>query len=66
MNVEAMRKEILKMYPGPNWKHKVLNMRESQVMAVYFSMTKRGQKPIKKDKSQMTIYDYDKEGRPKR
>lgn len=66
MNVEAMRKEILKMYPGDGWKNKVFRMGENQVMAVYFSMTKRGQKPIKKNRSQMTIFDYDKEGRPKR
>lgn len=65
MNVSEMRNYILKMYPGPKWTEKVNGMRDDQVMAVYYSMKKKGQKPIsdKPDIRQATIYDYDEEGR---
>ena len=66
MDVKNMRDYILKMYPGPNWIAKVAKMNDDQVMAVYFSMKKKGQKPIsdKPNKRQLTIYDYDEKGRP--
>ena len=64
MDVQAMRDYILKMYPGPRWVEKVARMKDSQVMAVYYSMKNKGQKPVsnKPDKRQLTIYDYDEEG----
>jgi len=63
MDVAQMRKHILKMYPGPRWSEKVALMKDSQVMAIYFSMKKKGQQPIKESKErQATIYDYDEEG----
>ena len=37
MNVELMRSEITKVYPGKNWKTKVKNMSDVQVIAVYHS-----------------------------
>lgn len=63
MDISAMRNYILKMYPGPRWVDKVAHMNDNQVMAVYFSMKKKGQKPIKETKErQATIYDYDEDG----
>ena len=35
MNVETMRSEIAKVYPGDSWKHKVKALPEYQVIAVY-------------------------------
>lgn len=59
MDVSKMRDHISKMYPGDSWKHKVANMRDNQVMAVYFSMKKKGQEPIKENKKerQLTLSD---------
>lgn len=37
MKVELMRSEITKVYPGKNWKTKVKNMSDVQVIAVYHS-----------------------------
>ena len=63
MDISAMRNYILKMYPGPRWTDKVAHMSDNQVMAVYFSMKHKGQKPIKESKErQATIYDYDEDG----
>ena len=39
MNVQQMRDEISKAY---TWKNKVKKMTDKQVMAIYFSMKKRG------------------------
>ena len=65
MDVKQMREYILGMYPGDKWVYKVAHMSDNQVMAVYFSMKKKGQKPIedKRNKKQLTIFDYDSEGR---
>ena len=68
MDVNGMRDYILRMYPGPAWVEKVAHMRDDQVMAIYFSMKEKGQQPIKEDKRkkkerQLTIFDYDEEGR---
>ena len=64
-NINEMRNYILEMYDGPKWVEKVAHMRDNQVMAVYYSMKKKGQKPVssKPDIRQATIYDYDEEGR---
>lgn len=65
MTVRDMRDYILSMYPGERWTHKVAEMDDNQVMAVYFSMKKKGQQPIKENKKekQLSIFDYDEEGR---
>lgn len=65
MDVKQMREYILGMYPGDKWVYKVAHMNDNQVMAVYFSMKKKGQKPVedKRNKKQLTIFDYDSEGR---
>lgn len=65
MTVRDMRDYILSMYPGEGWAHKVAKMDDNQVMAVYFSMKKKGQQPIKENKKekQLSIFDYDEEGR---
>lgn len=57
MDVKRMREYILGMYPGENWARKVARMGDNQVMAVYYSMKKKGQKPIKKNKKQLTLND---------
>ena len=64
MDVGAMRDYILSMYPGPKWTEKVAHMKDDQVIAVYYSMKRKGQKPIsdKPNKRQLTIYDYDEDG----
>ena len=51
MNVETMRSEIAKVYPGDRWKYKVKAMPEYQVIAVYHDFQKTGRfehKVIKK------------------
>lgn len=64
MTVDAMRSYILQMYPGESWKRKVYNMRDSQVMAVYFSFKNKNKEPIKgSNEKQITIFDYDSKGR---
>lgn len=65
MTVREMRDYILSMYPGERWAYKVAHMDDNQVMAVYFSMKKKGQQPIKENKKekQLSIFDYDEEGR---
>lgn len=40
MNVETMRREIEKIYPGPSWKKRVREMPENQVVAVYHNFKK--------------------------
>lgn len=64
MDISSMRNYILKMYPGPKWIDKVAHMRDDQVIAIYFSMKKKGQQPIKETKKekQLTIFDYDEDG----
>lgn len=59
MDVRNMRDYILKMYPGDRWKDKVARMADSQVMAIYFSMKRKDQKPVKENKKekQLTIWD---------
>lgn len=59
MDVKHMKEFILKMYPGDGWKHKVNGMPDNQIMAVYFSMKNKGQKPIKENKreKQLTLND---------
>ena len=37
MNVELMRSEIAKAYPGDDWKKRVKRMSDEQVIAVYHS-----------------------------
>ena len=65
MDVKQMREYILGMYPGDKWVYKVAHMSDNQVIAVYYSMKKKGQKPVedKRNKKQLTIFDYDSEGR---
>ena len=64
MDIEFMRSYVLSMYPGPKWAEKVACMPDRQIIAVYYSMKKKGQKPIsdKPNKRQLTIYDYDEDG----
>jgi hypothetical protein len=36
VSVELMRKAILKVYPGEKWVHKVSNMSDRQIIAIYY------------------------------
>ena len=44
LSVNAMRKELIKMYPGYTWKQRVLNMPENQIIAVYQRKIREGTK----------------------
>jgi len=35
LSVNAMRKELIKMYPGYRWKQRVSSMSDGQVVAIY-------------------------------
>ena len=72
MTVDRMREEIIKVYPGPGWRKRVLQMKENQVIAIYKSMSrgdvfrKKAKEQKKKEKMkeqgvQMTIWDFMKE-----
>jgi hypothetical protein len=73
MTTDEKRLAIARVYPGKKWEDKVMNMSESQVIAVYLSFEKCGtfnrkftkfdkcfQKPDKKKKEdvkQLSIFD---------
>ena len=44
MNVDLMRAEIAKEYPGDNWEKKVKRMPDKQVLAVYHSFRDKERK----------------------
>ena len=51
MTVSQMRAAVHEAYSGNGWGHKVANMSDIQVRAVYFSLLDRGMldnKPVKK------------------
>ena len=61
MTVEAMRTYISGMYHSDRWLRRVKLMEDRQVIAIYRTMMKRGQKPQKKRNEtktqQITIFD---------
>lgn len=62
MNVVEMRKAIAKVYSGWEWKRKVLNMDEGQVIAVYHAFEHRGlltNKPAPVPQKEPVTYDLD-------
>lgn len=69
MNIEQMRVYIAAAYPGKKWKDKCYAMHDTQVVAVFRSLTERKAREIKayrKDSKpkkldagyQFTIFDY--------
>lgn len=42
MPVEKMRSEIMLVYPGDKWKHRVKHMHPNQVIAIYRSFQRNG------------------------
>ena len=48
MSVEQMRAFIAKEYDGQRWKDKVFRMSDGQVIAVYYSLLKKGDKNVKR------------------
>lgn len=35
MSIEQMRNEVMKLYPGPYWQKRVMNMTDAQIFAIY-------------------------------
>lgn len=50
MDIQTMRYELLDEYPGDGWKQKVRRMPDYQVFAIYKSIRKRKEKPVKANK----------------
>lgn len=44
MNVELMRAEIIKEYPGASWAFKVRHMHPNQVIAIYYAFQRKHEK----------------------
>ncbi len=42
MTIEQMKMRIFEVYPGPAWKAKVQEMANDQIIALYYSLVKRG------------------------
>ena len=42
MSKEQMKKEILKVYPGPTWAFKVEKMSDKQIYSVYMRFLNQG------------------------
>lgn len=42
MNVDQMRKEIAKVYPGEAWQRKVDSMYDDQVIAIFYKFERDG------------------------
>lgn len=61
-NIEDMRGYVMDAYPSMNWKRKVSDMSDPQVVAVYHSLLgrKKKEEPKKEEPKfrQMTIFDY--------
>jgi len=66
MTTEQMRSRLEKAYPGPRWRLRVMEMPESQVIAVYKSMLETDRftkkKRLKREPGiakavQLTIFD---------
>ena len=49
MDIKEMRRYVWKRYPGTNWKEKVLNMHDNQIIAIYHSLIKRKVKKEEKE-----------------
>lgn len=62
MSVEQMREAIKKVYEGIAWKVRCNRMRDSQVIAIYYSFLEKGvfnKRKEKKSKNyQMTLEDF--------
>lgn len=43
MNTATMRTALADAYPRRTWRHKVMNMSEAQVVAIYKNMERTGQ-----------------------
>ncbi len=54
-SVLKMRKDLYFKYPGRKWKLRVNNMPDDQVIAVWYSMKKKGQKDIPPVQKEMDL-----------
>ena len=41
MTIEQMRDAVIKLYPSPRWKQKVMRMHDNQVIAIFRSSVER-------------------------
>ena len=49
-NVDLMRAEIAKEYPGHSWKLRVSNMHPNQVIAIYYAFKRKHEKQLAQEK----------------
>lgn len=54
-----MRTAVIKEYDSPSWRFRVSKMKESQIIAIYFSIQKRKYAKVKQEKEfhQVTLFD---------
>ena len=66
MKIDQMRDELIKAYPGPGWRMRVMEMGDRQVFAIYRSMQRTGRlrkkrcgstTKLKEDGVQLNIWD---------
>lgn len=55
-----MKAAVIKEYDSPSWRFRVSKMKESQIIAIYFSIQKRKNKKLKAENSyhQITLFEY--------
>lgn len=61
---KKMKKAVIEAYDSPSWRFKVSKMKQSQIIAIYFSLQKRKYRTIKQEKDyhQVTLFElYPKE-----
>lgn len=42
MSIDQMRCALIEVYPGPNWRKRVIEMEDKQVIATYKNMERKG------------------------
>lgn len=55
-----MKKVVIDTYDSPSWRFRVSKMKQSQIIAIYFSIINRKNKQKKKDTEyhQVTLFEY--------
>lgn len=55
-----MRQAVIDEYDSPSWRFRVSKMKQGQIIAIYFSIQERKNKPKKKDTGyhQITLFEY--------
>lgn len=57
---KMMKNAVIEEYDSPSWRFKVSKMKQSQIIAIYFSIQKRKNKKLKAENSyhQITLFEY--------